>query len=311
MPAAATPREHDARLAFTALGAVFAITVGWWALALWPVPGDPEWLERARAVCFNAGPDGLPDVSGWMLLIGQPLGMFGFLVVVWPGPVVEGLRWAATRPVGQAGLALALLFTMGGLTGTGMRVASAMAARAPIESLPVNMTVAEHPRLDWEAAELGLSDQRGELLTLASLEGRPAFVTFAFGNCHDICPLVVQQARAARDAAWGPEGAALVVITLDPWRDTPARLPAVAGRWGLEGPRDHLLGGTVSEVEAVLDAWNVARSRDPVTGDIAHPSLTFLLSEEGTIAFATLSGRETMLGLAKRLTAATVSEGSR
>lgn len=296
--------EKDARLALLALIGVFAVTVGWWALALWPVPGgDPEWLERARVVCFNAGPDGLPDASGWLLLIGQPLGMFGFLLVVWPQSVLAGLRWAAIRPAGRVGLALVLVLALGGMVGTGLRVSSAMAARAPVDTLPSTMSVEEHPWLGQPAAELSLVDQRGDLVTLAGLEGRPAIVTFAFGSCHDICPLVVQHARSARDAVWGPDGASLVVVTLDPWRDTPARLDAVASRWGLEGPRDHLLGGSIEDVESVLDQWNVARSRDPRTGDIAHPSLSYVLTEDGTIAFATLSGREIMTGLAARLEA--------
>jgi cytochrome oxidase Cu insertion factor (SCO1/SenC/PrrC family) len=293
--------QRDARLTLAALAAVLVVTVGWWALALWPVPGNPEWLAQARAVCFNAGPDGLPDASGWMLLIGQPLGMFGFLLVVWPRAVLRALGWALARPAGVAGLAAAFLVVAGGLTGAGVRVANAMAARSPVVTLPNVMTVDDHPRLDHEAPELGLVNQHGVVVTLADLDGRPAFVTFAFGNCHDICPVVVEQARSARDAAWGPEGAALVVVTLDPWRDTPPRLPALAARWGLDGPHDHLLGGTVEEVEAVLDAWNVARVRNAATGEVAHPSLTYLLAPEGGIAFATLSGREIMLGLAGRL----------
>jgi len=74
----------------------------------------------------------------------------------------------------------------------------------------------------------------------------------------------------------------------------------LARRWEL-GPGDHMLGGEVEEVEAVLDAWNVARQRDLVTGDVAHPPLVYLLDEEGVIAFATLSGRETLVGLAGRM----------
>lgn len=60
-------------------------------------------------------------------------------------------------------------------------------------------------------------------------------------------------------------------------------------------------GGSVEDVEAVLDAWNVARSRNPITGDIAHPPLTFLLDAEGTIAFATVSGRKTVAVLIGKL----------
>lgn len=296
--------ERDAHLALLALGGVFAITVAWWALALWPVPGgNPEWLERARVVCFNAGPDGLPDVSGWILLIGQPLGMFGFLLVVWPRPVFSGLRWAVSRPAGKFALLLAAAVAVGGLVGTGVRVSSAMAARAPVESLPVVMSVEEHSWLGQEPAPLGLVDQRGAVIDLGDLAGRPAVVTFAFGNCHDICPLVVQQARSARDAVWGPDGASLVVVTLDPWRDTPARLDAIASRWEFSGPHDHVLSGPVDEVQATLDQWNVARSRNPQTGDVAHPSLTYLLTAETTIAFATMGGREVMIGLAQRVEA--------
>lgn len=295
-------RDRDARLALGALGGVLLVTVAWWALALWPVPGaNPAWLEVARAVCFNAGPDGLPDASGWMMLIGQPLGMFGFLIVVWPRAVVEGLRWAAGRPAGIAGLALALIVVLGGLTGAGTVVASASAARAPVELIPEVMTAAEHPRLDRDPPALGLIDHRGGRLALSDLAGRPALVTFAFGNCHDICPLVVKNALAARDEVWGPDGASVVVVTLDPWRDTLARLPSVARTWELTGPSDHLLGGPVEEVEAALDAWNVARSRDPRTGDVAHPSLTYLLDRDGTLAFVTLSGRQALTGLARRL----------
>jgi cytochrome oxidase Cu insertion factor (SCO1/SenC/PrrC family) len=162
------------------------------------------------------------------------------------------------------------------------------------------MTAADHPRLDHEAPELGLVDQRGDRVALADLEGRPALVTFAFGHCGDICPVVVESARRARDDAWGSEGAALVVVTLDPWRDTPPRLPDLAERWGL-GPGDYVLSGEVEEVESVLDAWNVARQRDLRTGDLAHPPLVYVMDASGTIAFATLSGGGTLVQLAGRL----------
>jgi protein SCO1/2 len=295
------PSDRDGRLALLALGAILAATAAWWALALWPVPGTPPaWLDRARQVCFNAGPDGLPDVSGWMLLIGQPLGMVGFLAVVWPRPLVRGLAELAGRASGRLALGAAALLVGAGLVGAGVKVSRVAAARAPAVQLPPGMPAADHPRLDRPAPRLGLVDHEGDVVTVESLAGRPALVTFAFGHCADICPLVVENARRARDEAWGPGGATLVVVTLDPWRDTPGRLPGLAERWRL-GPDDHLLGGPVEEVEAVLDAWNVARRRDPTTGEVAHPPLLYLLDEGGTIVFATLSGRSTLVELAARL----------
>jgi cytochrome oxidase Cu insertion factor (SCO1/SenC/PrrC family) len=293
--------DRDGRLALLALGALLAVTVAWWVLALWPVPGEtPEWLTRAREVCFNADADGMPDVTGWMLLIGQPVVMFGFLAVVWPRPVGKGLGWLAGRNAGRMALAGVGALVVGGLVATGIRVGEVATARAASIQLPPGMPAANHPRLDRPAPALGLVDQRGEAVELEALLGRPALVTFAFGHCGDICPLVVDNARRARDEAWGPEGAALVVVTLDPWRDTPARLPDLAARWQL-GPADHLLSGSVDEVEAVLDAWNMARDRNPMTGDIAHPPLLYLLDARGTIVFATLSGRATIVELAERM----------
>lgn len=296
-------RAGDGRLALMAMGAVLLVTIAWWALALWPVEGNPEWLDRTRIACFNTGPDGLPDASGWMLLIGQPLGMFGFLVLVWPREVAAGLRRATRRPAGRLGLVTAMLVVVGGLAGAGVRVVSAIEARAPRTTLPEVMSAAEHPRQDREAPALQLVDQRARRVSIESLRGRPSIVTFAFANCHDICPLVVEHARLARDAVWGVDGASLVVITLDPWRDTPARLPSLSTRWSLDGPRDHVLGGSVEEVEAVLDAWNVARTRDGATGQVAHPPLTYLLDASGRIAFVTLSGGDVLRDLARRVDA--------
>lgn len=291
--------QSDHRWALLALAAIGLVTVAWWALALWPVPGNPEWLSRARAVCFNAGPDGMPDASGWMVLIGQPLGMLAFLAVVWPRALLGGLRELSAGAWGRVVLALVVAFAALGAFGVSLRVGQA-ATRAEEPSLPEAFPAADHPRLDRPAPALGLVNQNGATVTLSDLAGRPAVVTFAFGHCADVCPVVVREARTARDETLGPEGATFVVITMDPWRDTPGRLGDLATRWELS-PGDQLLGGSVEDVEAALDAWNVARTRNPATGDIAHPPLTYIVEADGTIAFATLSGRETIAALIGRL----------
>jgi len=105
-----TPRDVQApspaavRGAMIGLVALLGITVAWWALALWPVEGvPPAWLERARAVCFNAGPSGLPDASGWLLLVGQPIGMLAVLMVIAGDAVRTGVRRALASPAGLLG----------------------------------------------------------------------------------------------------------------------------------------------------------------------------------------------------------------
>ena len=122
---------RDGRYAVAALGAILAVTVAWWALALWPAPGNPDWLARARLACFNAGPDGLPDASGWMLLVGQPLSMVTFLLLAWPHELWTGLAAVAGRRLGRGLLALSALLLVGGASGAVVRVAAARAASTP------------------------------------------------------------------------------------------------------------------------------------------------------------------------------------
>jgi len=281
------------RLALGALLVLAVVTVAWWALALWP-SGDapPTWLERARWVCFNAGPDGLPDASGWLLLVGQPIGMFAVLFAVWGDQV----RGASSRVLGtRAGRVAAVgcgALLLVGIAAAGGRIADVAAADPA--SAAGSMPPDTYPRLDRRAPALSLLDQRGERVTLDDLAGRPALVTFAFGNCETVCPAVVGQTLAVQErlrsraasAEEVPSVPRVLIVSLDPWRDTPGRLVHLADHWKL-GPDAHVLSGSVDEVEGVLDAWNVARSRDPKTGDVTHPSLVYILDGEGQIAYAT------------------------
>jgi protein SCO1/2 len=305
-PAPGAERGHA--LALAALGGLAAITAAWWALALWPVPGGaPEWLVRARFVCFNAAPDGLPDASGWLLLVGQPIGMLAVLLVVWGGPVRAGLHSLRARPTGRLALAGVGALAVLGLGAAGVRVAAASRS-APLVLPGEELPPESYPRLDREAPELGLVSHAGERIDLAGLRGRPALVTFAFAHCESVCPLVVRQTLEAqrrlreRAAAGGiaPERVPRVaVVTLDPWRDTPARLPHLARQWGL-GEDAFALSGSVDEVNAALDRWGVARERDPRSGEVAHPPLVFVLDAAGRIAYASSGGSAALAELAAR-----------
>jgi len=285
-----------------AVATLLVITAGWWALALWPLPSSaPVWIERARSVCFNTTESGLPDLSGWLLLTGQPFGMFALLVVGW-GPAVRGsLRrlWAGAR--GRLVALATLVLVAGGGVATGVRVAT---ARIPDPVLAGGLPAESYPRLDRTLPPMmaALVDQHGRAFDSARLGGRYAMITFAFGHCRTLCPMVVHAARTVRDGPAARRGFVLVVVTLDPWRDTPARLPALARQFGLdEDAGDLLLGGAVADVETVLDAWDIPRVRDAATGDITHPALVYLVEPDGTVAYASTGAPVQLAALAARL----------
>jgi len=142
-------------------------------------------------------------------------------------------------------------------------------------------------------------DQTGEAFNIAKLGGSPAYVTFAFGHCETICPMVVHSARSARLEL----GIAMpiVVFTLDPWRDTPRRLPALVEQFELDPERDFVVSGSVEALNAALDALNMARERDLTTGDIIHPALVYLVEGDGTIAYGSTGVQSHLVQLAQRL----------
>lgn len=282
-----------------AMGILLLTTGLWWALALWPLPATaPPWLERARYVCFNTTESGLPDRSGWILLIGQPLGMVGILLAGWGARVRETLRHLRRTAPGKVLLSGMALLLLGGITGASVRVAD---ARIPPATLPSGEVSESYPRLDMALPAMsGVVDQTGRPFSLELLQGRPALVTFTYGHCATVCPLLVRNALDARRELGGTDRFAIVVLTMDPWRDTPSRLEALAAKWELE-PGDLILSGSVEDVQAALDAWQVARVRDEQTGDLTHTPLTYLMEADGTVAYASTGSRTQIVALAERL----------
>jgi cytochrome oxidase Cu insertion factor (SCO1/SenC/PrrC family) len=272
-------------LALGALAAVVIITAAWWALALWPLTAaTPEWLVRTREVCFGATRSALPNAGGWILLIGEPIGLVAVLVVVWGEALREGLRAAAARPLGRVILAGAALGLAGGLAAAARLVAEVRGEAFSVRP-PTDLAAAVAAgRVDDKAPTLRLVDQHGDSVSLEQFRGRPVIVTFAFGHCTTVCPLTVQAARLAARRLSGKR-AVLLVVTLDPWRDTEPRLPYLAGRWEL-GESMHLLSGAADEVERTLSRWRVPRARNPATGDITHPSMVYVIGPDGRIAYA-------------------------
>ncbi len=296
----AEPLQGREGLAITALLLVLVITAGWWALALWPLAdAAPQWLLRTRAVCFGTVSSGLPDASGWIALILQPTLMFGVLFSVWGGAVRGGLRSLSGRPAGRVALLLAMISLLTGAVAVGTRVSGGWVPQGIARAEPALAAAADYPRLDRAVPRFQLLDQNGEEVSQDRFVGRPVFVTFAFAHCSTICPLVVAETlQAQRQLA--DLAPVVLVITLDPWRDTPSRLAYIAGKWGL-GEDAYVLSGEVEAVNRTLDGWQVPRSRDPYTGDVAHPALVYLINGEGEVVYATTGDTELLAELARRL----------
>jgi protein SCO1/2 len=127
-----------------------------------------------------------------------------------------------------------------------------------------------------------LTDQDGRDFRLAELRGRPVLVAMFYTSCKYICPLIVDSMRGIDQALDGPErpGLRVLLVSMDPDRDTPQALRAVVdqrrldtGRWTLARTE----AGQVRRLAAVLGV----RYRALADGEFNHTSTIVLLDRDG------------------------------
>lgn len=287
--------------ALTALVFIILVSVGWWAFALWPVPDDvPEWVLRTRAACFGKTATGLPHAGGWILLIGEPVGFMAVLAAGWRHELVRDLAWLRSSFAGRSAMIVTGLLLAFGLGAAGQRVRTALRSTDAALFVPAAFTddVSE-AYFSREVPSLALQNQHGIPFSLESLRGKRVAVTFAFAHCGTVCPMIVHDLHHARQHL-NADDIAIVIVTVDPWRDTPSRLKTIAEQWEL-GPGDHVLSGSIDEVLGVLAAWEVSISRDELTGDIAHVPLTGIIDREGKLRYRTAGDWKLMSELLESL----------
>ena len=279
----------------TALGAILAITASWWALALWPMGhAAPEWLLRTRDVCFGSTENGLPNAAGWTVLIGQPIGMIGLLATVWGAELRAELTLMMTRAAGQVVVGVVSALLVASVCGVAVRVHTA--GEEPFATGTADIA-SQLTRVNDPSPALALTDQHGREVSLETFRGRPVLVAFAYAHCETVCPLIVSDLLSARQqSANNPPQ--VFLVTLDPWRDTPSRLPSIAKQWNLPDGT-HVLSGPPDVVERALNRWRVPRVRNEKTGAISHPSLVYVIDQSGRIAYV-VSGTAAAIAAAVR-----------
>jgi protein SCO1/2 len=268
--------------ALAGLAVIIATTAAWWALALVPLdPAAPEWLARTREVCFGASREGLPHAGGWLLLIGEPLGMLAALLTGWRDALREGLRGLAGIWPGRVVMAVVALALLVGGRAAAERVAAVKGSGFDPMAGDDPVAIVAAGRMDRAAPFLDLTDQRARPVRTEDFRGRPFLVSFAYAHCTTVCPVIVRDLLEVRRRL-GDTAPPLVIVTLDPWRDTPARLPAMAAEWKLDD-EVYLLSGEIDQVELVLSRWQVPRSRNRTTGELIHPTIAYVVNANGRV----------------------------
>jgi protein SCO1/2 len=135
------------------------------------------------------------------------------------------------------------------------------------------------------APDFTLTDQHGNPFQLSTQRGKLVLLFFGFTNCPDICPTTLADMAAVRQQL-GPrsEDVQLVLVTVDPERDTPERLGRYAAVFD---PTILALHGSREELEAVYRAYGiVAQRRDLPDSEleytIDHTAAVLVIDQQGS-----------------------------
>ncbi len=136
------------------------------------------------------------------------------------------------------------------------------------------------------APDFVLMDSNGHPFRLSDQRGRIVLLFFGYTTCPDVCPTALAKFRQVREAL-GAEAAQvrLVFITVDPERDTPARLKRYVETFS---PDFIGLTGDRAALARVWEDYGVYVERQEAEGSaagylVAHSSWTYLVDQGGDL----------------------------
>ncbi len=147
------------------------------------------------------------------------------------------------------------------------------------------------------APDFTLTDQFGQPQALSGFHGKAVALTFIYTNCTDVCPLIAWNMHLAyQQLGDQAKNVALVAVTVDPERDTPAQVRAFSDQreltyqwWFLTGSRPAL--------EQVWRAYGIQAQAYDASGtpipesdvsqatpeEVEHAAPTFLIDKQGYV----------------------------
>ena len=178
-------------------------------------------------------------------------------------------------------------------TAAALALAACVAIAAPLATAPAVAATpapAQAPLPSDSVYQLPLvvTDQHGKARDWRERRGKPQLVAMFYSNCRYVCPLIIESGKAVERQLTPAQQAKLGVlyISMDPARDTPARLAQLVRerriddrRWTLAAPR----AADVRSVAGVLDV----RYRQLSDGEFNHTSALILLDADGRIVART------------------------
>ena len=158
---------------------------------------------------------------------------------------------------------------------------AALALCSPV--IAANKT-APLPRDSVYQLPVQLIDQDGNRFEWASRRGKVQLVSMFYTSCQYICPLIVDSGKAV-ERQLSPaehERLGILLVSMDPKRDTPAALMSIVNKRKLDRTHWTLASPAPANVREVAGVLGI-RYRALADGEFNHTSAMVLLDGEGRI----------------------------
>ena len=140
------------------------------------------------------------------------------------------------------------------------------------------------PRDSVYQLPLRLTDQAGRTADWRARRGKPQLVSMFYTSCHYVCPLIVDSGKAIEKSLTPAQQQRLdiLLVSMDPARDTPAALQSIVDKRRLDTARWTLASPPANDVRAVAGVLGI-RYRQLADGEFNHTSALVLLDADGRI----------------------------
>jgi protein SCO1/2 len=137
------------------------------------------------------------------------------------------------------------------------------------------------------SADFTLMEDNGKIFHLRDHRGEVVLLFFGYTSCPDVCPLTLAKLGRVRTLL-GPAGKKVltVFVTVDPQRDTSARLKEYLGYFDA-----HAVGltGTKEQIDEVVRAYKASYQRVPTDSALGyiinHTNIVYLIDRQGKVRY--------------------------
>jgi protein SCO1/2 len=143
---------------------------------------------------------------------------------------------------------------------------------------------AEHPEdtIYHTVPSFAFENQDGKVITNEAVKGKIYVANFFFTSCPTICPKMTSQLKRLQSMT-KEEGIVILSHSVDPIRDSVARLKKYAIDNGLDTKNWHLMTGDAEDIyDLGMEGYNLSAMEDgSAPGGFLHSEMVVLVDKEG------------------------------